>query len=180
LELPLSATPKFQHKHEHIIESNKTDQIAHTQQQQVLLVNTNHSELPGVKVLLVEDGVDNQRLISYLLRKAGCEVELAVNGKLGVEAVLANLKQERQYDVILMDMSMPVMDGYTAAATLRQQNYAGPIIALTAHAMKSDRDKCLAAGCTDFTTKPINKSELLMMVKKYQKHEIHQTEQIVI
>jgi PAS domain S-box-containing protein len=113
------------------------------------------------KILLVEDGVDNQRLIAFHLRKAGATVEIRENGLLGMEAALAAQAAGEPFGVVLMDMQMPVMDGYTAATRLRAQGYARPVIALTAHAMSEDRDKCLAAGCDDFLTKPIEKASLI-------------------
>jgi CheY-like chemotaxis protein len=113
------------------------------------------------RVLIVEDGLDNQRLISFLLKKEGMEVELADNGKLGAEQALAAQEAGHPYDFVLMDMQMPVMDGYTATRKLREAGYKRPIIALTAHAMKNDMEKCLNAGCDAYATKPVNKQKLL-------------------
>ncbi len=108
------------------------------------------------RVLVVEDGDTNRKLIDLILRRAGLEVVTAENGKLGVEAALAS-----SFDLILMDMQMPVMDGYTAAQTLRDHGMKLPIIALTAHAMSGDEQKCRAAGCSGFMTKPIHADLLL-------------------
>jgi CheY-like chemotaxis protein len=119
------------------------------------------------RVLLVEDGPDNQRLITFFLTKAGAEVTLAENGEQAVQFALAARAENRSYDVVLMDMQMPIMDGYAATRHLREQGYDGPIIALTANAMTGDREKCLAAGCTDFTSKPVNRDKLLQLVSRY-------------
>ncbi len=92
--------------------------------------------MPNCRVLLVEDGGSNQQLISLVLREAGAEVSCAANGEEGVRCAIS-----AQFDLILMDMQMPVMDGYSATARLRELDCRLPIIALTAHAMRGDRDK---------------------------------------
>jgi signal transduction histidine kinase/FixJ family two-component response regulator len=120
--------------------------------------------LSGYRVLLAEDGADNRALISFILKKAGAEVTVAENGQEAVQEVRRAMEYGLRYDVILMDMQMPVMDGYDAVRVLRAEGYAGCIIALTAHAMQGDRELCLATGCDNYTTKPINRQRLLSLI----------------
>lgn len=117
-----------------------------------------------IRVLLVEDGRENQRLIQFHLKKAGFESEIADNGEVGKQKFLAASDSGKPYDVVLSDMQMPIMDGYTMARELRDAGVDVPIIALTAHAMSEDRQKCIEAGCTDFATKPIDARKLTEMV----------------
>ncbi len=119
------------------------------------------------RVLLAEDGPDNQRLIGLLLRKAGLEVTLAEDGATAQRLALEAAAAGTPFDVILMDIQMPIKDGYTATRELRRAGYRGVIIALTAHAMAQDRDRCLACGCNDFASKPIDRKMLLDLVRRY-------------
>ncbi|MEO2049994.1 MAG: PAS domain S-box protein [Pirellulales bacterium] len=120
--------------------------------------------LQGSQLLLAEDGPDNQRLISFFLKKAGADVTVAENGQIAVDEVHDAALMRKPFDVILMDMQMPELDGYGATRLLRQEGYKGTIIALTAHAMNEDRKKCLDAGCDDFATKPIDRHQLVDLV----------------
>jgi signal transduction histidine kinase/ActR/RegA family two-component response regulator len=119
------------------------------------------------RVLLVEDSPDSQRLLSTLLRRMGLEVEVAANGRIGCERALAALEADEPFDVILMDMQMPELDGYAATQRLREAGYGAPIIALTAHSVHEERARCLAAGCDDYATKPIPREELRRVVSRH-------------
>jgi signal transduction histidine kinase/DNA-binding NarL/FixJ family response regulator/HPt (histidine-containing phosphotransfer) domain-containing protein len=107
------------------------------------------------RVLVAEDAKGNQVLIRLLLEKMGLEVEIVDNGQQAVEKGLAE-----KFDLILMDMQMPVMNGYDASRELRHRGCTLPIIALTAHAMKEDETKCLSAGCSGYLQKPIDRAKL--------------------
>ncbi|MGE3975455.1 MAG: response regulator [Bdellovibrionales bacterium] len=118
--------------------------------------------LQNKSILVVEDSPDNQLLLRVFLTRHNVRVDCANNGKEGLEKALKG-----QYDLVLMDVQMPIMDGHTSTAELRRQGYQKPIIALTAHAMKEDRERCLNAGCNDYLTKPI---ELPKLFKTLQRH----------
>ena len=118
--------------------------------------NDSVSKLPPCNILVVDDGPANRKLMNLILSRAGTQTGLAENGQVALDMVA-----EQDFDIILMDMQMPVMDGYTATRTLREQGFSKPIFALTANAMKGDEEKCLAAGCSGFLSKPINIEKLL-------------------
>jgi signal transduction histidine kinase/ActR/RegA family two-component response regulator len=113
------------------------------------------------RILLAEDSEDNRRLISFHLRKAGAELETAENGSVALAMIEKAEREDRPYDLLVSDMQMPEMDGYTLARTLRQRGNRIAIVALTAHAMPEDRQQCIQAGCDDYATKPIDKHDLL-------------------
>jgi signal transduction histidine kinase/ActR/RegA family two-component response regulator len=119
------------------------------------------------RILLAEDGPDNQRLISLLLEQAGADVASVENGRQAVERGLRAEREGHPYDLILMDVQMPEMDGYVATGRLRDSGYNGPIVALTAHTMKGDRQKCLKAGCDGYLTKPICREALLAALVRW-------------
>jgi CheY-like chemotaxis protein len=105
--------------------------------------------------------------VNLILTKAQASVTVAENGQIACEKALAAWKQGRPFDVILMDMQMPVLDGYQATSALREQGYKGTIIALTANAMTGQREKCLQAGCDDYLSKPVKREVLVSAVARY-------------
>jgi len=119
------------------------------------------------RILLAEDGLDNQRLLSHLLKKAGATIDVADDGQIALEMLDKANELNVPYDLLLTDMQMPVMDGYLLARTLRSRGLKIPIVALTAHALAEDRQKCLDAGCDDYLSKPIDKQILLTACAKW-------------
>ncbi|MCB0355477.1 MAG: response regulator, partial [Bdellovibrionales bacterium] len=141
---------------------------AETKDEKSLKLNNN---ITSSRILIVEDGLDNQRLISFLLKKEGMQVELADNGKIGYEQAMAAAESGQPYDFILMDCQMPVMDGYTATEIIRNkstnQNIKTPIIALTANAFREVKEKCFEYGMDDFATKPIKQEDLKNVLNRF-------------
>jgi CheY-like chemotaxis protein len=122
------------------------------------------ARLDGANVLIVEDGTDNQRLIEFILRRSGATTFLADHGRDALERITELSQQGVKIDVILCDMQMPVMDGYTFARTARRDGWPTPIIALTAHAMSDDRKRCIDAGCDEYLSKPVDPAALVAAV----------------
>ena len=127
--------------------------------------------LRGVKILLAEDSIDNQELLRTVLGNVGAEVEVVENGRLAVERAQAGT-----FDVVLMDMNMPEMDGYEATRRLRDRGYQRPILALTANAMAGDSERCLSAGCDAHLAKPIDRKQLIETVAQYAMAETSQAD----
>ncbi len=124
------------------------------------------------RILLVEDGLDNSRLFAHHLRRAGFTVELAQDGLEACERVEADGGAQAPYALVLMDMQMPRLDGYAATARLRAMGFRPPILALTAHAMTQDRDRCLAAGCSGYLTKPIEGPRLIAACREAMREPV--------
>jgi CheY-like chemotaxis protein len=122
-------------------------------------------DLNDLNILLAEDAPDSQELIKYILTTHGANVRVASNGKEALQ-----LARENKFDVVLMDIQMPELDGYEVTRTLRAEHYNQPIIALTAHAMKGEKKKSQAAGCDAHITKPLNFSQLISAVKEITAH----------
>jgi len=117
-----------------------------------------------MRILLAEDNVDNREMLTRRLERKGFTVVCAVDGKEATER-----ERDSHPDLILMDVSMPIMSGIEATIAIRSEgvNRNVPIIALTAHAMEGDRQKCLDAGCNDFATKPVDFKLLQQLIEKY-------------
>ncbi|WYD80760.1 MAG: response regulator [Candidatus Electrothrix gigas] len=135
-----------------------------SQQQQIIADLYDRDKMfQGKKVLLVDDDMRNVFALSGVLEQKGMEVVIAEDGK----QALNMLAQEEEIDIVLIDIMMPEMDGYEATRKIREQKqfWKLPIIALTAKAMKEDRDKCLEAGASDYLAKPVDVERLLSMMR---------------
>lgn len=140
---------------------NSLDRVADSGEKAILMVK-GVKPLSGLKILLVEDSPDNQLLISRILKREGVQsVSTASDGVEGVE-----MAEKGDFDLVLMDVQMPRMDGFEAVGRLRKKGYRTSIVALTAHAMKGYRDECIAAGFDDYLMKPINREALLNVIGK--------------
>ena len=128
--------------------------------------NTNTSDqstsrLNGTRVLVVDDAKDNRVLLQHFLKRTHARVDFAYDGQQAIERVNASNAESDPYALILMDMQMPVLDGYNATMQLRESGFDAPIIAITAHALDGDREQCLNAGCDDYLSKPVNRKALI-------------------
>jgi len=119
------------------------------------------------RVLLAEDVPDVHRLVAKVLRRLGVEVDVAETGPAACAQAEESIRCGRPYDLILMDIQMPEMDGYEATRRLRSAGWKGPIVALTAHTMAGDREKCAAAGCDDYIPKPLTMPTVLDVLSRH-------------
>ena len=120
------------------------------------------------RILVADDSIDNQRLLAFHLRRAGAEVDIAANGREAVRKALESLADRRgAFDLILMDLQMPELDGYQATSVLRSRGWDRPIVALTANGAQNERDRGLASGCDDFESKPIARDDLLEVCRRW-------------
>lgn len=139
--------------------------------------STSNYQVPeNTRILLAEDGPDNQRLISFLLKKLGALVDVADNGSIAYRNYLESIIAEQPYHMIITDIQMPEMDGYSLTKVLRAEGATLPIIALTAHAMAEDRQKCLDAGCDDYLSKPVDRRLLRTTIEKWLSKEMPEAE----
>ena len=134
----------------------------------------NDYRLDGKRILVAEDTRGIQMLLKRVLENAGAEVEVAADGQMAVDVLSEKDNENSSYDLFVLDMHMPRLSGYDTASAIRRRGITAPIIALTASAMRGDREKCLAAGCDDYLTKPIDRQKLLekitnLMIAKARK-----------
>ncbi len=138
----------------------------HPETTDATMPNSSSTQVLG-RILIAEDMPTNQVLLRRILEKAGARCEVAENGRVAVDRALAAEQSGEPFDLVLMDMQMPVLDGLGATRELRERGYQRPIIALTANAMSEDRERFLAAGCVDFLSKPINRAQLLSAIRNW-------------
>lgn len=117
--------------------------------------------LAGHRLLVVDDCEDNRRLLQLILTFKGAHLDVAENGRVGVDRILAAERDNANYHLVLMDIQMPVLDGLAATRLLRSLGYVSPILAVTANCTESDRRACLAAGCNAVIEKPFSSQELV-------------------
>ncbi len=119
------------------------------------------------RVLLAEDVPDTYLMLRQILQRMNLEAEIAEDGRLACKMAEKSQAEGRPFDLILMDIQMPVMNGYEATRRLRRHGWQGPIVALTAHAQAGDREKCLAAGCDDYLSKPVSQAAFFGILERY-------------
>ncbi|MFO1030316.1 MAG: ATP-binding protein [Planctomycetota bacterium] len=129
------------------------------------LPTTAAGRLRGRRILLAEDGPDNQRLVAWILGREGADVVVVGDGRQALEALGA--ASSNPFDLVLMDMQMPEIDGYRATELLRERGVALPIVALTANTMTDDRERCLRVGCSDYLGKPIDRQQLIAVCERF-------------
>lgn len=146
-----------------IVDSVRNQILTHSEPSTTSIEKPDTRVLAGRRILLAEDGADTARLLSLLLRRAGADVVMVDNG---VDALRAATDDGGNWDLVILDMQMPLMDGFEVARQLRQQEYEGSVLALTAHAVEGVRETCLSAGCDEFATKPIQAELFVALVAR--------------
>jgi CheY-like chemotaxis protein len=175
LSIPIGSVEDMQLIHYHPpterwVTYQQANELSDAEQKLAQAVELVGSGRLNVRVLIVDDRRDIRFLTQHFVRQAGGEVLLAENGKQALSIASDEQQAGRPLDIILMDVQMPEMDGMTATRHLRGSDYTGPIIALTANAMDTDRQACLDAGYTDYLSKPIDAIQLIDMLRRYSKN----------
>lgn len=135
-------------------------------------LDTSNIDMTGRRILYIEDQYEQQKLIQQILGTVGAKVDCADNGKIGMEIALAANKIDRPYDLILMDVHMPIMDGLTATEKLREAGFSKPIIMLSGYVSYKDKDRCLKIGANSLITKPVKPDMLLRMTYQFMKKQM--------
>lgn len=138
------------------LSAEKSNTIDPNHEEKKVSASNQKKLLKGLRILVVDDSIDNRLLMEVVLTSSGAHVEFAENGE---EAVQKSLKNN--YDLVLMDIQMPILDGFGALRKLQQADYKKPVFALTAHAMKEERMRALESGFAEHVPKPINAAQLL-------------------
>lgn len=132
--------------------------------------------LSGVRILVAEDGPDNREIINVLLEHAGANITAVTNGQEALDILQINKGLDQPFHCLLLDMQMPVLDGYQTINALRARGDKIPVIALTAYAMPTDRKKCLAAGCDEYLSKPFSAATLTNTIHRFTGHHVQSAE----
>ena len=140
---------------------------------EAIVTPANPADLTGLRLLLAEDVPANQLMFTMILQRLGATVTAVGDGRAAIDAFHAAADADEPFDLVLMDMQMPGVDGYQATAQLRAAGVQTPIIALTAHARDSDRTACLAIGCSDFLSKPLDPAKLVGTIHKHLRVTTH-------
>jgi signal transduction histidine kinase/ActR/RegA family two-component response regulator len=140
--------------------------IPYEQAREFSLITKQENDFSHLRILIAEDNEINQKFISSLLKKMKISFDMAINGEVAV-----NMMKENDYDIVLMDLSMPVMDGFEATEEIRKRNKDIPIIALTANAFDKDKERALEIGMNDFLSKPLKKNNLEIVLSKFSKKQ---------
>ncbi|RJP85924.1 MAG: response regulator [Desulfobacteraceae bacterium] len=149
-----------------VLKGNKTTGSKQMMEKAASIPAADAGGIDQTRILVAEDNPDNRKLIRIMLENAGCEVTLAENGRKAVDAFLDT---PHYFDLVLMDIQMPEMDGFGALNAIRKKGFKIPVIALTAHASKEHREECIRAGMDDYLTKPIKKDALTATLIKHVK-----------
>jgi signal transduction histidine kinase/CheY-like chemotaxis protein len=145
---------------------NPGEMVKQDEQTSVSTQTKTTTDLSNSKILIVDDAKDNRVLLKHMLKRTGAKTEFAHDGQQAVDIVEQSIKQKMPFDLILMDMQMPILDGYHATIELRKMGVTTPIMAVTAHALDGDREHCINAGCNEYMSKPVNKTKLIATCAK--------------
>ena len=133
--------------------------------------------LTNARILIVDDSKDNRVLLQHYFKSTDAQTDFALDGQQAIERIRKGIQDQTPFDLVLMDMQMPVLDGYASTQQLRAMGIDVPIVALTAHALEGDREQCLAAGCNEYLTKPVSRASLFKICELMLGHTADQPRQ---